>query len=61
MRNGDSREPSGVRPLNVLPLASVMVPDTITGSLRFFSSNTVSMAKSAALAFKVSKYGFAPK
>ena len=42
-------------PDSVRPLASVMVPETITGHLRPRSSNTVSTAKIAALAFRVSK------
>ena len=45
---------SGVCPDSVRPLASVMVPDTITGNRCPRSSNTSSKAYSAALAFKVS-------
>ena len=44
---------SGVCPESVLPLASVMVPETITGR-RWPLSNNSSSANSAALAFSVS-------
>ena len=42
-------------PDSVRPLASVMVPDTITGHRRPCSSKSVSTAKIAALALRVSK------
>ena len=42
-------------PDRVRPLASVMVPDTITGQRRPCSSKSVSRAKIAALALRVSK------
>ena len=42
-------------PDSVRPLASVMVPDTMTGQRRPRSSKTVSTAKMAALALRVSK------
>jgi hypothetical protein len=50
----DVKNASAVCPLKVLPDASVMVPDTIIGSLNPFSSNISSIAKRHALAFKVS-------
>ena len=49
------RKASTVCPESVLPEASVIVPDTITGMSILRSSFTSSMAKRAALAFKVSK------
>jgi hypothetical protein len=45
---------SGVCPESVRPDASVTVPDTITGSLALRRSNASSIAKSAALALRVS-------
>ena len=42
-------------PDRVRPEASVMVPEMITGQRRPLSSNSVSMAKIAALALRVSK------
>ncbi len=42
-------------PDSVRPLASVMVPEIITGQRRPRSSNSVSIAKIAALALRVSK------
>ena len=45
---------SSVCPVKVLPLASVIVPDAITGSLIPFSSNTESIANNAALQFRTS-------
>jgi hypothetical protein len=45
---------SVVCPESVRPEASVMVPETITGSRRPISSNTLSTAYIAALAFSVS-------
>ena len=44
-----------VCPESVLPLASVIVPDIITGRRSPTSSNNSSMAKSAAFALRVSK------
>ena len=45
---------SVVWPDRVRPDASVMVPETMTGSSRPMSSNTSRTANNAALAFKVS-------
>ncbi len=44
-----------VWPDRVRPLASVMVPETITGTRQPVRSNTDSMANNAALALRVSK------
>ena len=46
---------SAVCPDKVLPLSSVIVPETIIGSLIFKSSKTSSTANKAALQFRVSK------
>ena len=46
---------SAVCPDSVRPERSVIVPETITGSRKPSSSNSWSMANSAALAFRVSK------
>ena len=46
---------SAVWPDSVRPLASVIVPEIMTGSRTPAASNSASMANSAALAFSVSK------
>ena len=46
---------SAVCPDKVLPLSSVIVPETIIGSLTFKSSKTSSTANKAALQLRVSK------
>ena len=45
----------GVWPESVRPDRSVIVPEIITGNRMAFSSNTCSVAKTAALALSVSK------
>ena len=53
--DNEATKASTVWPERVLPLASVIVPLTIIGISNFLFSRIVSIAKSAALAFKVSK------
>ena len=45
---------SAVCPESVLPLSSVIVPETIIGTRKPFASNTSSIANKAALQFRVS-------
>jgi hypothetical protein len=51
----ESQNASVTWPDSVRPEASVMVPETMTGQRRPYSSKTSSTAKIAALAFRVSK------
>ena len=48
------KKASAVCPDNVLPLSSVIVPETIIGKRIFLFSKTTSMANSAALQLRVS-------